>query len=315
MDESLMRAQIDKELLAFYDASSEMNIEGQLEQFLANTRKAELAALKDDPAVTVCNQTIPGPVDNPDLMVRIYRPVEASRHPLPCGIFFHGGGFLIGSVYRQNDLCNRYVKNVGCVIVSVEYRLAPQHKAPAPVEDGYAALKWCADNAESLGIDPRKIALIGVSAGGNIAAAVALMTRDRKGPQPILQMPLYAELDHRMETQSMQNITSRKVWCHSLNQFSWASYLSEGSQPDCYASPSLAEDLTGLPPLFSFVGTLDPFCDENIAYWNRMIHAGVPVEGHIYPGGFHCYEISVPDAAISKAASETSYAALKRASE
>lgn len=312
MDDTIMRERLDPELRGAFDLSPGFDLE-HLDTFVAAANKAELAALKDDPEVVVYDTIIPGPEDNPELKIRVYKPAGRTEEVLPCGMFFHGGGFLFGSVYRQNDLCNRYSKNAGCAIVSVEYRLAPQHKGPAPVEDAYAALLWIDAHAEELKIDRNKIALIGISAGANIAAALALMTRDRKGPQPIIQMPLYAELDYRMETASAKEITSRKIWSYPYSQISWDAYLDKGKPVDYYTSPSLAEDLTGLPPLFSYVGTLDPFRDENIEYWNRLMKAGIPVEAHVYPGGFHSFEVSVPNAEVSKAAYEATYAALRRA--
>ena len=153
----------------------------------------------------------------------------------------------------------------------------------------------------------------GLSAGGNLAAAVALMARDRKGPKLCLQMPLYAELDCSLDSASSHEITDTKVWCRDNCEKSWAKFLNPGKMPDQYDAPALALDLTGLPPLFSYIGQLDPGRDENITYWNRLMEAGVEVEYHVFPGCYHCFELSVPDAAYSRVAYELSYAALRKA--
>ena len=146
-----------------------------------------------------------------------------------------------------------------------------------------------------------------------MAAGVALMARDLKGPALCLQMPLYAELDYRLDSPSSQEITDPKVWCRDNCEKSWAKVLSPGHMPTAYESPALAKDLTGLPPLFSYIGQLDPGRDENIRYWSRMMGAGVDVEYHVFPGCYHCFELSVPDAEPSKVAYEMMYAALRRA--
>ena len=162
-------------------------------------------------------------------------------------------------------------------------------------------------------MDPDRLAVAGLSAGGNLAAAVALLARDRKGPRLCLQVPLYGELDCRLETPSSQEITDRKVWCRDNCRISWDKVLSPGHMPTQYESPALAKDLGGLPPLFSFIGQLDPGRDENLTYWSRLMAAGVPVECHVFPGCYHCFELSVPEAEVSKQAYELTYAALRRA--
>ena len=306
------RDRIHPQLRAWYDASPGFDFD-HLEEFVARCNAAELANLKEDPQVAAEDRMIPGPEGAPEVKVRIYRPAAPAAAPLPCLFFYHGGGFLFGSVYRQEDLCQRYVKNAGCAVVSVEYRLAPQWKAPAQLLDCYAALTWVHGNAGSLGIDPDRLAVCGLSAGGNLAAAVALYAREKKGPALCLQMPLYAELDYTLDAPSAHEITDRKVWCRDNCEKSWDKVLAPGSLPDQFQSPALAKDLSGLPPLFSYIGQLDPGRDENIAYWTRLMDAGVEAEYHVFPGCFHCFELSVPDADFSRTAYELSYAALRRA--
>ena len=307
----ILRERIHPELLAWYDASPGFDFE-HLETFVPQANAAELAALREDPDVHVYEQIIPGSFDHPDLKIRIYEPT-GRKELLPASLFFHGGGFLFGSVYRQERMCQGYVKNVGCIMVSVEYRLAPKWKYPAPIEDGYAALEWVYAHGAEIGVDHSRLALCGLSAGGTIVAAVALLARDRKGPPLRLQMPLYAELDCRMSYPSCREITSYKVWCYANNRTSWNQYLDPDREVDGYASPGLCEDLSGLPPLFSYIGQLDPGRDENIAFWTRMMQAGVDVEYHVFPGCYHCFELGSPNAAYSKNAYALSYAALKRA--
>ncbi|MEG1999811.1 MAG: alpha/beta hydrolase [Evtepia sp.] len=304
------RERIDPELLSWYDASNGFDFE-HLETFVPAANAAELTALTPDPEVFAYDKIIPGPDGNPELKLRIYEPV-GRKDLRPCVLFFHGGGFLFGTVYRQEKLCQRYVKHVNCVVVSVEYRLAPKYKSPAPIEDGYAALCWLEKHGKEVGVDAAKIALAGLSAGGTIVAALAMMARDRKGPGLCLQIPLYAELDHRLETVSAQEVQSPKVWCYETNRLSWELYLTH-TDLNPYAVPALATDLSHLPPLFSYVGGLDPVRDENLTYWSRMMQSGIAVEAHTFPGCYHCFELSAPEAHYSKTAYELTYAAMRRA--
>ena len=310
MDENKMRSLIDPELLANYDASSGFDL-FHLEEFKKSSYEQEKANLKDDPEVNVYEKMIPGPKGAPDIKLRIYEPAGRGVELLPCGLYFHGGGYVFGSVLRQNDLCVRMAKNVGMMVISVEYRLAPEYKAPAPLEDAYEALVWLDKNGSSIGADPSRIAITGMSAGGGITAALALMTRDRKGPRPVLQVPLYAMLDCRADSVSQKAVTSHKVWCYDYSKIGWEAYLD--GEADGYISPALAEDLSGLPPVFSYIGTVDPLLDENIEYWTRIIRAGVPVEYHIFPGCYHSFEISVPDSGYAKMAYGLLYNALRKA--
>ena len=310
MDENKMRSLIDPELLANYDASPGFDL-FHLEEFKKSSYEQEKANLKDDPEVNVYEKMIPGPKGAPDIKLRIYEPAGRGVELLPCGLYFHGGGYVFGSVLRQNDLCVRMAKNVGMMVISVEYRLAPEYKAPAPLEDAYEALVWLDKNGSSIGADPSRIAITGMSAGGGITAALALMTRDRKGPKPVLQVPLYAMLDCRADSVSQKAVTSHKVWCYDYSKIGWGAYLD--GEADCYISPALAKDLSGLPPVFSYIGTVDPLLDENIEYWTRLIRAGVPVEYHIFPGCYHSFEISVPDSGYAKMAYGLLYNALRKA--
>ena len=307
-----IQERIHPQLLGWYENSAGFDFD-HLDTFVPRCNAAELANLKEDPAVSVRDQRIPGPSGAPEVKVRIYEPKEKTGEPLPVVFFYHGGGFLFGTVYRQENLCQRYVKNVGCMVVSVEYRLAPQWKSPAALEDCYAALLWVYENAGALGADRDRLAVAGLSAGGNLAAAISLYARDKRGPKICLQIPLYAELDYRLDTFSAREITDEKVWCRYNCEKSWEYVLPAGRMPNEYDAPALAKDLEGLPPLFSFIGQLDPGRDENITYWTRLMEAGVEVEYHVFPGCYHCFELSVPDADFSRRAYELTYDALRRA--
>lgn len=311
-EDKTIRSRIDPQLLAWYDASAGFDFD-HLETFVPKCNAAELANLKEDPEVAVRDIMIPGPEGAPDVKLRVYEPAKRDGSALPVVFFYHGGGFLFGTVYRQENLCQRYVKNVGCMVVSVEYRLAPEWKSPSALDDCYAALLWVCDHSAELGADASRIAVSGLSAGGNLAAAISLLARDRGGPAICLQIPLYAELDCRLDTPSSYEITDNKVWCRDNCDKSWKAVLPAGREPNGYDSPSLAEDLSNLPPVFTFIGQLDPGRDENIAYWTRLMSAGVNVEYHVFPNCYHCFELSAPDSDAGKLAYELTYRALRKA--
>jgi acetyl esterase/lipase len=264
------------------------------------TVEAMLAGIEtpDNPNVTKEDRTIPGPAGEPDITVRIYRPVNASG-TLPGIYFIHGGGMILGNVAGEDPVATLICDGVGAVVVSVEYRLAPENPHPAPAEDCYAGLKWMADNAAELGIDPENLGVYGGSAGGGLTIAVALMARDRGGPALKFMMPIYPMVDDRNETASSQEIVDIGIWDRAGNIEAWAWYLG-GKPADQYAAPARAEDLAGLPPAFIDVGTVDMFRDEDIAFAQRLMQAGVPTELHIHPGSYHAAETFAADAALSK---------------
>ncbi|MCU1604566.1 MAG: Lipase LipH [Modestobacter sp.] len=251
-----------------------------------------------NPNVTTEDRTVPGPAGEPDISVRIYRPAGATS--TSAGIYYvHGGGMVLGDVAGEDAAATLLCDQVGAVVVSVEYRLAPEHPHPAPVEDCYAGLVWMAKNATELGVDPDRIAIYGGSAGGGLTIGTAMMARDRGGPALRFMMPIYPMIDDRNETPSSQEITDIGIWDRAGNIEAWAWYL--GGQPaDQYAAPTRAEDVSGLPPAFIDVGTVDLFRDEDIAFAQRLMQAGVPCELHVNPASYHAAEIFAPDAALSK---------------
>ena len=234
---------------------------------------------------------IPGSAGSPDVRVRRYRPADVVE-PLPALVYFHGGGFVVGSLDLYDADCRRIAAEVGAVVVSVDYRLAPEHPFPAPIEDCYSALEWVASHTDELGVDPARIAVGGESAGGGLAAGVALLARDRGGPSLCLQFLGIPELDDRMDTASMQTLgVDGPITTIANGEISWDSYLGVGvrgtDRVPAYAAPARAIDLAGLPPALVTAYELDALRDEGIAYAQRLLSSGVPTELHVYAGAFH----------------------------
>ncbi|MEV6483041.1 alpha/beta hydrolase [Streptomyces sp. NPDC051576] len=229
-------------------------------------------------------------VADSQIPVRVYRPAEPEGD-LPGLLFLHGGGFVLGSVAAADADARRLAAEAGVVVVSVEYRLAPEHRYPAAVEDCYAALVWAAKNAAELGLDSDRLAVFGESAGGGLAAAVTLLARDRGGPPLRFQFLCTPELDDRLATPSMLAYADTPGWNLPAAELSWDHYLGEGvrggDDVPCYAAPARAEDLSGLPPTYITVCQFDPLRDEGIAYAQRLAQAGVLTELHLHPGTFH----------------------------
>lgn len=232
---------------------------------------------------------------NAPIELVIYEPKKRDK-ALPAILWIHGGGLIVGTA--ENDaLASRFVNEAECIVVSVDYRLAPEHPYPAALEDCYLSLQWLHDNAKKFNIDTKRIAIGGASAGGGLTAAVSILARDLNGPEISFQMPLYPMLDYRMQSQSSYEIRDYGVWTRENNREGWAAYLG-GPIKDLtpyvnvskYASPALENDMKGLPPTYTCVGTLDLFRDETLEYVNKLAKAGVPVEFHLYPSLTHGFE-------------------------
>ncbi len=252
-----------------------------------------------------------------EIRLRIYRPVN-SPDQAPGIFWIHGGGFLFGAPEQDEAQSIRWAKEVGAVVAAVDYRLAPENPYPAPLDDCYAGLVWLAENAESLGVDPTRLAVAGASASGGLTASVALMARDLGGPALALQMPLYPMIDDRFSTPASREDFGRKVWNNNDNRYAWNAYLGDLAGTDqvvAYMAPARATDLSGLPPTYSCVGTLDPFRDDTISYMARLAQAGVPVEFHLYPGAYHAFEVLAPDTQIGQRAADEYVRVLKKALE
>lgn len=250
----------------------------------------------------------------PPVSVRVFRP-RSGDELLPAVLSIHGGGFMMGDLSSDDVLNGRIASQVGCVVVGVEYRLAPEHPYPAPLEDCYAALAWLFEHAARLGVDPARIGLRGMSAGGGLAAALALLVRDRGEFSLCFQMLDYPMLDDRHITQSSRNDTEPRVWNATANRFGWRSYLGElAGRPDMppYAVPARAASLAGLPPACLFIGSADLFVDEVTEYACRLNAAGVMTELHVYPGGFHGFELMLPQTALARRFTADNLSALRR---
>ncbi len=272
-----------------------------------------LAAMEipPNPNVTSEDRTVPGSEGAPDLKVRIYRPMDATG-TLPGIYFIHGGGMILGDIDGEDAVATMLCEHVDAVVVSVEYRLAPEHPYPAPVEDCYAGLVWMARNAGELRFDPDRLAVYGGSAGGGLTIATSMLARDRGFPALRFQMPIYPMIDDRNETPSCHEITDIGLWDRAGNIEAWQWYLGDG-KTDQYAAPARAEDLTGLPPTYIDVGTVDLFRDEDIAFATRLMQAGVPTELHVNPGAYHAAEVFAPDATLSQRIWARRIEALRRA--
>lgn len=261
--------------------------------------------------VAVEGRTVPGAPGDPDVAIRVYRPLDASpASPAIC--FIHGGGMVIGDLDSEDAEAQRLCAELGAVVVSIGYRLAPEHPYPAQVDDCYAGLCWIAANSDELGIDPARILVYGGSAGGGLAIALALLSRDRIGPAVSFVMAPYPMLDDTNSTPSSHEITDVGFWDRSANLEAWQWYLGGGAA-DEYAAPARATDLTGLPPMFLDVGTVDLFRDEVITFAQRLMQAQVPCELQVHPGSFHASESVAPDAALSHRIQAARMAALRRA--
>lgn len=269
-----------------------------------------------DPEVKTAERFIPGPKGAPEVKIKIYEPQSRKENILPGILYLHGGGYAMGSIEMFDPLCNRYVKEVGCVIVSPDYRLAPENPFPAGVEDCYATLEWFASNAEELGVDKNRIAVAGASAGGGLTIAICLMARDRKGPKICFQMPIYPTMDDRLETPSSKEITDGRVLNRQACEGVWNMYLGEGHKTrdiSPYAAPARATDLSNLPPAYAFVGELDPHRDEVLDYITRLVQSGVSTGFTLYAGCIHGFDVLIPQAEISERATVACLDALKDA--
>lgn len=272
--------------------------------------------------VSAEDRVIPGAADAPEVAVRVYRPVEAVPSPAapvpsPAALLFiHGGGMVMGTLDTYDAEARSLTDAVGCNVVAVDYRLAPENPHPALVEDCYAALVWMDANAAELGIDERRIGVYGQSAGGGLAAATALLARDRGGPSLVFQALIYPMLDDRSVQPSTHEIVDLGVWDRGDNIEAWqwvlgSDYGTDDVSP--YAAPARATDLSGLPPAYIDVGGVELFRDESIEYATRLMQAGVATELHVNPGAYHAAELFAAGSALSKRVLRPRIDALRRA--
>jgi acetyl esterase len=268
----------------------------------------------DGTGVQVEDVLVAGPPGAPEVPLRIYRPDVLAA---PAAVYdVHGGGFIVGNVDIDHAGNLEIARTLGVVVVSVDYRLAPETPFPGPLEDVYAGLVWTAEHAAELGIDPGRIVIHGGSAGGGLCAGLALLARDRGGPAIAFQFLSVPELDDRLTTASMTAFTDTPMWNRPNAVISWDAYLGAGragtDDVSPYAAPARATDLSGLPPAYVSVMHFDPLRDEGIAYALGMLAAGVTVELHLFPGTFHGSGI-VAHAGIIQRESAEAMAVLRRA--
>jgi acetyl esterase len=262
------------------------------------------------PVAELRDLAIPGPAG--PIPSRFYRP--SSGGTLPTLVFFHGGGWVVGNVESHDTVCRHLANRAGCVVVSVDYRLAPEHKFPAAVEDCFAATEWVADNAASLGVDAGRLAVGGDSAGGNLAAVVSLIARDRGAPQISCQLLIYPALDAAMTHPSIDRFAEGYLLTRATMRWFYDQYLRTPEEAaDWRVSPLAAPDLAGVAPAFVLTAGYDPLCDEGDAYAARLVAAGVAVTHRRCADQIHGFAmngklIRAADAALDEAA-----AALKQA--
>lgn len=242
-------------------------------------------------------------IDVPGVSLRLYRPKDMTA-AMPAYLWLHGGGFLVGQPEQDEANNIALALELKLVVAGVRYRLAPKHPAPAAVEDAWAALQWLAAEAPRLGIDPTRIAIGGASAGGGLAATLALVAHDRGDVRPAFQLLVYPMLDDRTATRTDLETKNVRVWTPASNHYAWSAYLGHPpgqAAANPYAAAARREDLRGLPPAWIGVGTLDLFHDEDVTYAKRLEASGVPCELHLVPGAFHGFDAVFRKAGVTKA--------------
>ena len=241
----------------------------------------------------------PGPDGAPDVELRVHRP-EGATGALPCLVWMHGGGLVMGVAGMDDARFDLWCTRHNMMAVSIEYRLAPETPFPGPIDDCYAGLQYVVAHASELGVDATRIGIGGASAGAGLAAALALMARDKGGPHVSSQLLIYPMIDDRQVTDSSK--WDVPIWPAVSNTYGWTAYLGDAKGTGSvspYAAASRATDLGGLPPAIIVVGGLDGFVDEDVEYARRLNIAGVPVELHLYPGAPHGFDALVPTSAPS----------------
>ena len=310
-----MREKIDPDLLPGLDLMPSLELTSDSLPMIREGM-AQMSAMMPDPensGVSWRAASLRSP-EGHELGGMIYTP-DGLAGPLPAILHIHGGGYVMGSA-RTNHLGNiEMAASVGAVVLSVDYRLAPETPAPGSVEDCHAALCWLRDEAAALNVDPARIAVRGESAGGGLAAALALLARDRDGPAIVHQNLIYPMLDDRTCAGSLPAHLGGVVWTPQANAFGWRSLLGGepgGADVSPYAAPARAENLAGLPPAFIAVGALDLFLMEDIDYARRLLAEGIATELHVYPGAYHGFDV-MADPPVVQAMKRDAFTALRRA--
>jgi triacylglycerol lipase len=313
---STTRNLVDPELLPLLDLRPEFELTLETLPFVrsAFTLPAREQSA-DATAVEMTVRVVPGPPGAPEVRLITYRPPKIAS-PVGAILHLHGGGYVVGTPEALEAAHRGLSAELNCVIASVDYRLAPETVAPGAVEDGYAALSWLVRDADALGVDAARIGVMGESAGGGLAAALALLVRDRGEHRLAFQHLIYPMLDDRTcVAEAPHPYAGEFIWNAEKNRFGWRCLLGMepgGTDISPYAAPARATELAGLPPTYIVVGALDLFIDEDIEYARRLVRAGVPVELHVYPGAYHGFHFE-PKAQVTKTAAQDSMSALERA--
>ena len=252
--------------------------------------------------VTRTNVVAPGLPGQPEVRLRVHRRADA-RGLQPCIFWIHGGGYVLGHPLQDDERFDLWCQQHDLTGVSIDYRLAPEHPYPAALDDCYAGLGWVVRHGAAFGIDGAQVGIGGASAGAGLAAGLALRVRDQGEFRIDYQLLLYPMIDDTRSTHSAS--WDVPIWNPASNAFGWSAYLGSlaaSSAIPAYAAANRATDLTGLPPTFLMVGSLDGFVDENLEFAKRLNHAGVPVDLHMYPGGPHGFDGFVPNTALARRA-------------
>jgi acetyl esterase/lipase len=252
--------------------------------------------------------------DRTKIRLRIYKPKSIAA-PTPGLLWLHGGGYVMGNPEMDDLSCIQYVRELGIAIASVDYRYAPKYPFPTGLEDSYSALKWVESHSQQLGIDAKRIAIGGASAGGGLAAALVQLAHDRQEIKPVFQLLVYPMLDDRTVLRADIDDSNSPAWNQKSNLFGWESYLGKKCGAEdvlAYSVPARREDLSGLPQAWIGVGTLDVFHDEDVAYGQRLKECGIECELYIVPGAFHGFDIFDPQVPIVKDFRKSQISALKK---
>jgi acetyl esterase/lipase len=303
---------LDAELQVAYDdfLAEEPELKRMSLELLAKIRAevdaavAKLGDLSRGGRFTVSQPSVPGLDGAAEIPLLICTPAGAPASR-PVLYFMHGGGFFCNDHRLGLDQLLEAAERFGATLISVGYRLAPEHPYPAQINDAYAGLLWAADHADELGIDPDRIVVTGYSAGGGLSSALALTVRDKGGPRLLGQLLMAPMLDDRNDSASAMQMDGIEFWNRSFSGFGWSSLLRDaqgGADVPQYAAPARATDLTGLPPAFLDVGSAECLRDEIVDYASRIWQAGGKAELHVWPGGFHAFDREAPEARISQAA-------------
>lgn len=291
-----LRANIEKTAPASFDEKGLAEVRAETDALVGNP------GLPSDPAVKVYDHYIPNPAAGEDLRLRIYESVGKTGI-LPAVFWIHGGGMVISHPEGDEAQCIRFAQEINCMVVAPDYRLAPEHPYPAGPDDCYTALQWLASSAGELGIDPSRIAVAGASAGGGLSLSTALRARDMGGPRIAFLMPIYPMINEKLDTTSGhamygEDITGRILTSESVH-YMWNYYLGGAKEVSKYAAPLHETDWSGLPPVYTCVGDIDPFRDDTIQLVENLTAAGNTPEFHLFSGCPHAFDNSDPEAKIS----------------